>query len=849
MPQPLDSPASPRPVLYEFFSRLLRFYGTPESLPDAWSTACFWALFVPPALVLFAYLRRDEKIVLHGKFPGVLFFPRGLFFGSIAECLLLGRFPALSRDELNPDEGAFLFGAHKLFFDSNYFHSVGCHTSGPMNVYPLMLPALFGLSPDFASIRALGLLVIFFSAYFLYKAFALIASDDIARLAILPMVAAFCTLENTEFLHMSSEQIPLVLISMAIYLSVRVLKDPRAHRDALFLLGLTASAAVFTKIQNLPIVAVMATVAVACVHASGRADKMWKPILLVALGTVPLFLLNALLCLMRGVWNDFWIDYIVSNWTYAGGETTTLNRFLGLIMLPDEIRFLLFTALGVGAAFVFKRIRFRRTNEETGFGQMVVVAGITIGTAIFIRENLTESHIYLACFGIVAGMAYVVASFRGVWFLSDRIHWFGVLALAFIATGFFVNYAPHRPYLHYLLFLVQPLCAGMAWMLMRESGDSVGTPTHERTTASQGLPIRRGMALVSLFVTMIVGYESYVWTLTSSQPFGDTRTEPFKRIGPTIRPPEGDFIRALTTDDSRIRIWGWTVRPYLGSGRVGEGPDTHVVYCFRRDRFRGYYVRRFLSDMEQRPPDVFIDAVGPTSWFLNDPKLYNFEQFPRIAGFIKTNYVHLTDLYGQRFFLRRDLATRREALFNVPLAPKSCDHAALSCLASPTTLPKDLPPVNMPEHASLEAEFVPIKAQIGPATVFNNEAVPSNNLGFRFQHATGDRYVLRVGTGAGYVGSKEFTLPRREPVRVRIEFHGSTVQLECNDSHCDVLNLPRPFANSPGPINLNSWIGNADPFAGKMQFFQILDLEKQDQEPGPAVMGEKKASIFNGVKS
>jgi hypothetical protein len=142
-------------------------------------------------------------------------------------------------------------------------------------------------------------------------------------------------------------------------------------------------------------------------------------------------------------------------------------------------------------------------------------------------------------------------------------------------------------------------------------------------------------------------------------------------------------------------------------------------------------------------------------------------------------------------------------------------------------LPKDLPPVTLPEHALLEAEFMAVQPQIGPATVFNNEAVPVSRQGFRFQHTTGDRYVLIVGTGTGYVGSKEFTLRVRETVKLTIEFQGNTVRIRCNDSQTDVLHLPRPFANSPGPINLNSWIGSADPFAGKMQFFQILDLEKQ----------------------
>jgi hypothetical protein len=129
---------------------------------------------------------------------------------------------------------------------------------------------------------------------------------------------------------------------------------------------------------------------------------------------------------------------------------------------------------------------------------------------------------------------------------------------------------------------------------------------------------------------------------------------------------------------------------------------------------------------------------------------------------------------------------------------------------------------------------MPVQPQIGPATVFNNEAVPNSYRGFRFQRIAGDHYILLVGTGDRWTVSKQFTLPVRKPVWLSVEFQGTVVKINCNNSQRDEMHLPHFMADSPGPINLNSWIGSADPFVGKIQFFQIVDLQKRLQASLPS---------------
>ena len=239
-----------------------------------------------------------------------------------------------------------------------------------------------------------------------------------------------------------------------------------------------------------------------------------------------------------------------------------------------------------------------------------------------------------------------------------------------------------------------------------------------------------------------------------------------------------------------------------------------------------YYVNRLLRDLRKNPAELFIDATGPTSWFLTNPKYFGYEQFPEVSAFVRAHYVHLVDLYGQRYFLRRDLAARRELAFSQPLPVKSCTTEALRCIDNPVTLPRTLPPVRMPRHALLQAEFMPVMPQIGYATVFSNEAKPNSFQGFQFQHVTGDRYRLVLGLGDQRIISKELLLPQGKPATLALEFDENLADIRCNGASVDQLRLPHPVADSPGPITLDSWIDGARVFSGKIQFFQITDLDR-----------------------
>jgi hypothetical protein len=826
IPGPLDGPHTLRPILNAWFDAFLRWHQSPETAYENWRAWCLIALLIAPSLAVVNVVREEKALRLPARAAKIIC-SRGLFFAAIAVTLLLCRFPTLVEYQLNPDEGEFIAASHKLFYEGNYFDSVDCGTSGPLNIYPLMLPAVFGFSPDYASSRLLVLLIAFCAIYLFYRTVRLLAPDPVARIAIVPLAGAFAVFEHPSLVHYSSEQIPLFLVSLTLYLAVRVLHDPAVHRVSLFLLGFLASAAFFSKMQSLPIVGLTGAVAVAYTYASGNAVKWWRPVVLFLAGMLPLQILNAAMCLAAGVWTNFWMSYIVSNQRYAdlgSNFVTELPKLIPFFVETPEVGYFLLTFLALCTSYAVLRWRSSRNGDRNALLQMAVVSAVVIAVLMMTLLHADASTIsaYVVMIAVFVGLMSSLLLFEQGSFGTGPVRWFGLLSMVAIMAAVFSVYRPHRPFPHYLLFLFVPVSAAMAWMLIR----------HRQSTMPNAAADQPGMARLAfplLVVALAAANVDFLW--------GSRDSHRFRTTVATIAQPEGDFIRSLTGPKGQIFVWGWTVDPYLGSGRVSATRDFNLFYQFAApEDITSYYRHRLLDELSHNPPELIVDAIGTNSWFFDDKAAYGLDQIPEIARFVNDFYRHVADGYGERFFLRTDLVARAASV----ALPKTCAPAAVSCMASPrrfypegvTTLVKDnLPPVKIPEHALLEVQFTPFGRQTGNATILNNEAVPHSFRGIRLQNMGGDLYHLLLGLGDRWAFSKPVLLADGKPVWWSIEFAGTKVRIRANGKEVDTMDLPAAVADSPGPITIGSWINGADPFSGTIQFFQIVDLGKM---PGPS---------------
>ena len=196
-------------------------------------------------------------------------------------------------------------------------------------------------------------------------------------------------------------------------------------------------------------------------------------------------------------------------------------------------------------------------------------------------------------------------------------------------------YTPHRYYPHYLLLLMIPFCLVIAWPVL------VRFP--KRCDAAKG----RGLGFVLAFVAVVATWHGSLWLLPRP---ADMETTPEK-----LRSVDGDYVRMNAKAGDRIVVWGWTVAPYLGSGRLAGTRDLNMAnFLSPNAGVRGFYRERFLRDMKRNRPAMFIDATGENSFgdFVNRERT-GFERFPEIRAYIEANYVKSAERFGERFYSRR----------------------------------------------------------------------------------------------------------------------------------------------------------------------------------------------------
>ena len=130
-----------------------------------------------------------------------LYSPR-LFVLAMTVTLFVCRWPVFAwYRALGLDESLTLAGAITLKYDPLFWRTVQSTTSGPLNFYPLMLPALVGMPIDNAAARIIDAALVAISLVVLFKTFQLLTDEPSARLAVLPAWCFYVTATSPDFVQ------------------------------------------------------------------------------------------------------------------------------------------------------------------------------------------------------------------------------------------------------------------------------------------------------------------------------------------------------------------------------------------------------------------------------------------------------------------------------------------------------------------------------------------------------------------------------------------------------------------------------------------------------------------------
>lgn len=267
---------------------------------------------------------------LHRHTPNRLFYTLALALVSIA------RLPTiLYNRELNADESQVISHAITLLQDPVYWRSVDGTTIGPLNNYLLVLPGLIGLPIDYISSRFLGLLCIIGALIFFAKTVQELYGERVARLATLFPVLLLSFTYHPDFLHYSSEQLPLLFLAATLYCLVKLYASKGLNSTYAYGVGFFAGLVPFAKLQAVPPALILAFGGMWLCVESAKWYRQYRSLTTLVLGGVTFPFLVLLFILFNGLWKDFIDFYITGNAIYAGGNNvlsipTTFNNLLKL---------------------------------------------------------------------------------------------------------------------------------------------------------------------------------------------------------------------------------------------------------------------------------------------------------------------------------------------------------------------------------------------------------------------------------------------------------------------------------------------------------------------------------------
>ncbi|MFP5042402.1 hypothetical protein [Parasediminibacterium sp. JCM 36343] len=468
-------------------------------------------------------------------------------------CILVMRLPTLIANELNPDESEWMAGAMTLVANPRFWGSVDGTTSGPLNIYPLCLLPLVGLKITYASVRLFAVLFIYFPVFLLlFHAIKTLFNSYVAKMALMPFTLFIAFIVHYDLNAYNSEQVPLLLLSTALYLATQLYK--KESLALYFLLGFVFGILPFSKLQTVPMGGVIGLFSLYIILKSFSINKKYA---FFKIGSMLFGILIPFFIVGFYLWSsnltyDFIQSYIINNLAYAHGQGF-LKLWLGL------------------------------------------PAMIWIHTKAAIPFYASTCIIGIACIIII------VKSRKAI---PDKSKPFLLLSLALFVTAWYSIGKPGTGFPHYQYFIVIPII----FLLGVFMGIANETNSND---VGQGKAFKSFVG-ISFFASLLLLYSGNKWLSTLYKDGKMVHENPVS-IEVKKHVKEGDKIVVWGSMENK---WGSQNKFYVETNTIQGTRESHSQrqegYIGKEQH--QYYLDRYIADMEANKPKVIIDVTGSRAY-------------------------------------------------------------------------------------------------------------------------------------------------------------------------------------------------------------------------------------------
>jgi hypothetical protein len=528
-----------------------------------------------------------------------------IFITSLVTFILAARWPGFLPPMLDPDEAQFIAGAIKLLKDPVFWRAVDAGSSGPLNVYPLTLPAFFGFRIEYASSRILGLIMIIAAIVCLYYALSTLYNKSLSRLAIVPVVTTVALMKESGYVHYTSEHFSIAILSVALLIVCKYYTGNSSNPNHLifalgFILGLTP----FAKMQSVPIAFSIACIFLHILWLKSRGRGQFiRSLAAFFLGGMLFSALVILYLTIFSIYDAFWTSYIQQN-------------------------LLIYSTHGLGGNLT----------------QVSFLAKINIFINMLINVKDTQILFLLTAIALIVGIPFLIIKRFSLSPHQDNSNTFCFVyySLFILAASSYSIIKPGNGFPHYLLFLIIP------------SGFLLGVFIGELAKVLQGAKLNRSNLKLSLltgvvFITVASSFLQFTITIISDNFHLDNR----RRFAKNYLSPIAKTILKYASPGESMAVWGLEPELYVDTGVVQATRDSVPLWQILPGSLQEYFLKRYADDLINSNARLFVDAVAPRMTGIKDRKTHGHEVFPEIARVIKENYRLVDEVQGVRIYLKK----------------------------------------------------------------------------------------------------------------------------------------------------------------------------------------------------
>lgn len=148
---------------------------------------------------------------------------------------------------------------------------------------------------------------------------------------------------------------------------------------------------------------------------------------------------------------------------------------------------------------------------------------------------------------------------------------------------------------------------------------------------------------IAASASMMLDMRERKWTAIPVVPYDDPTTDHWLY----------QSLSAVSRRGDSLGIWGWAAHIWVYSGLIPATRESSSEFALLDWGTDHYYRRRYLDTLVAKPPEFFVEAVGPMQFLFTDRKEKGLRSLPALQQFVATQYEPLFDdgetgLYARR---------------------------------------------------------------------------------------------------------------------------------------------------------------------------------------------------------